>query len=277
VSDPFSSFGLTGDSKVSSFGSATLRGAAAMSLTMTQRLNGLKRSSPNDLPLVANQALQITYFKAYGGDRTIVVLFISNVSGQPLVNLAIQIDATAGLLVNFEGDPIPSVRNNVILLPHLAPNGTTTQLACVSCRDATVTAKPVSLTGSVSYAGAPALLRWTVALEVLELLRPLTIDTDRFGSYWKAFNQEKKVTVTSSCTTPADFMNRMKEQLGIHPVRTIGAENIVAGKLVSNIVQENLICLVHGKIQGNTLNVIVRSQSGDFSNVVATYVQRILQ
>lgn len=70
-------------------------------------------------------------------------------------------------------------------------------------------------------------------------------------------------------------MARMKNDVCIYPVQTIGQENIVAGKLVT-APTVTLFAFVHGKIAlpsptspTANLEVTVRSQSVDFSRALA--------
>jgi len=189
--DPFHTLNpvsSSSDSKIS-------RGGSAMSFPMSQKLNPLKKAFISvDQALISNSNLQITYNKYYGGDRTIIALFLSNLTPSPLASVAIQFEPSAGLALNFEGDPFPQAKGNLVIVGQIAAGATVTQLVMIQCRDVSC-AKTASssLTGQASYHGISSLLRFNVSIDLFELLRPYPINTDKFGSMWKSFNQEKKI------------------------------------------------------------------------------------
>jgi len=161
---------------------------------MSQKLNPLKKCHFTDQNLISNSHLQITYNKYYGSDRTIIALFLSNLTTTTLTSVAIQFEPSSGLALNFEGDPFPQAKGNTIIVAQIAPNATITQLVMIQCRDVTCAKSSVSsVTGQASYQGIPSLLRFTVSVDLTELLRPYPINTDKFGQMWKVFNQEKKI------------------------------------------------------------------------------------
>jgi len=73
-------------------------------------------------------------------------------------------------------------------------------------------------------------------------------------------------------------MAKMK-LLHLHPVQTIGTENIVAGTLVTSTPTATTnvcLCLVHGKVVGSEVSVMVRTKASDFSLLLSQALTTIL-
>jgi len=287
--DPFGSLiGSSGGTASSSVGAA--RGAAAISAKMNARLQGLRRSHMTDQPIANNSALSITHFKAYAPDRTIVALFISNLSSQTIANITVTVDLPPGMMLVFEGDPVPTVRHNSLLLNSLSAGVTTTQLVYTWCRDASVSTRLLaaqnapaacSLSVQCTYGDAhdsSNVLRGAVQLDFADLIRPSTMDTPRFGALWKVMTHERKFALSrSKSSAPVEFMGLLRDNLSFWPVQTIRDENIMAARLISPATLDSTIVLVHGKQKaGSALDVMVRSTVPDLTAVTQTHVQRLL-
>ena len=109
--------------------------------------------------------------------------------------------------------------------------------------------------------------------------RPAVIKTEQYGAAWKSLGQEVKSSVrSSSCTSSADFMACMQSQMGLHPVQTIGVENICAGlppNAASN-APANYV-LVHGKVLPTHIDLIVKAAARDVAQNVAKQLAVVLK
>ena len=104
-----------------------------------------------------------------------------------------------------------------------------------------------------------------------DFLRAMAIDTPTFGANWQQLDQfkaEKSGNLPNSkWSSVTGFMAGLVEAIGLHPVQIINQEAILAGTVLGN---PNTICLVHGKLTGNVVDLLVRTTSAIFSQAVAT-------
>jgi len=228
-------------------------GSDGMSASMRTKLSALPKSREGEQTLGSDDRLHVSAFKVLPSDRTIAVLMVTNKASAP-VSVTLNVTAHAGFVATFDGEPGPQTRAGsssnatVVGLSNLAGGTTATLLIGLQCRDfsAAFASAPQLTFSATTGSGAP--LAFSLAVTVPELLRPAAMTTPQYGAYWKQYTAEAKFPIPDSgCRTSADFMGRVKNDLSIYPVQTIGVENIVAGKLVSAATVQ-LLCFVHGKV-----------------------------
>jgi len=256
-----------------------------MSETIKSRIISLPRSSVQDVVILNHSALQISYYNVYTPESTIVVLFISNKTPSALSNLSIQLalapSPLSSLTLNFDGDPKPSIKPGVIGFA-LQPYATSTQLILTSVRDISAV-RVTGILGRVTLPSTPSpvLLNFNAPFLLSDLLRPAVLTTQGFGAQWGIFPAELKFSLRSSrIASGVDFMNLIKTSLHLHPVQTIGLENIAAGALAVTGQTQAWLCLVHVKVTpvagGSEINGIVRTKSGDFTAALTSLLQQSL-
>lgn len=89
-------------------------------------------------------------------------------------------------------------------------------------------------TATYLHQGATRTLRFRVALEPADFLRPYILSTEEFGSTWQTKVTSEKSCIIPSASQVADVNNlakRCDENLHIHVVSTIGDEVIMASKV----------------------------------------------
>jgi hypothetical protein len=80
-------------------------GADAMSAQIRSRLDPLTKTPSIDAVLVSDERVQVSSYKAFAPDRTLLCFFISNKSSSPLSNVTVQVTGLAASFVTaFEGD-----------------------------------------------------------------------------------------------------------------------------------------------------------------------------
>jgi AP-4 complex subunit epsilon-1 len=261
-------------------------GAAAMSPAMHQQLDSLTKSPANDVVLASDEKLQISAFRALGAESTTIALFLSNKSAANIGGLTLTVQLPAGLSISTSSDIQSQSRNGnipnqqVITLAAIQAKTTATQLITFQCRDASFLASPLSAAGQLNYQGGAAALNFNLTLELPDFIRPAVMSTQQYGAYWKQYNEESKVSIRPSTVSSCeDFKQRISGILHIHPVQTIGQENITAGKLVGPPVSGGvgLFVFIHGKVAaaGGQVDCIVRSKLPALSQATAKYLQTL--
>jgi len=185
------------------------------------------------------------------------------------------------MTLNFDGDPKPATKPGIIGFS-LQPYATSTQLIQTAIRDVSAV-RVTGLLGRVTLPATPSpvLLSFNASLNVTDLLRPAVLTTQAFGAQWGTFPAEQKFSLRSSrITSGVEFMNLIKTSIHLHPVQTIGLENIASGTLAITGQTQAWLCLVHAKVTpvggGSEINGIVRTKSGDFTAALTQLLQQKL-
>jgi hypothetical protein len=250
-------------------------GSAGMSAAMKQRLSSFKKTK--EQVLVTDRDLHISHYKVYCEDRTLLVLFVSNQRQQPIQNLSLQLAYPPGLNFSFDGEPAPQVNSqtNTVTIQSVPALGTTTQIISMQCADFRWLQAP-AVQAQVSFSGRQDKLNLSAPLIVRDFLRPAPMSTQQFGTFWKQYASEVKFQIPqSSVGSSNEFMSRVLNDMGIHPVQTIGFENICAGKLANSSQDLSQLCFLHGKVKAaGSLEILVRSKAPIYSQSVANYAQQ---
>lgn len=266
---------------------ATKYGAAGSHLTA--QLASLKKSPMGEVTLINDARLQLTTYRGFTDQATIVVLFLSNKSPAPITNVNLAFNLPNGMAASITGDGGASVATNgnqqVISFGQVPARSTVTQLVSLGVRELSAfapTSGPFQLSaGSVSFAGAPAPFSFAVDLAISDFLRPASMKTDAYGQSWKSLSEEvKTVARPTTCNTPAEFMSRMEKSMNAFPVQTIGQENICAARIVAAsgiaLPPNQLLVLVHGKVHSH-IDLIVRSKAKELSTAVGKQLAIVLK
>jgi len=264
-------FGGGGSAPAASYGSA------AMTPGIAQKIQQFPKSSSTDIKLVDTPQLQLATYNVIAPSSTFVMLFVSNKSQGALNKVEIKLQSPQCFRVQLQGDNAQRRTANKltnIIIPSLAAQATSTQMVMLQCQHmSAVTIK--SLRGQVSWQGVGP-QPFAVTINTPDILRPLPIQTQQFGAFWKKCgkNSEVKFGMKSPINSSADVIHRIKNVVHIHHVQTIKTENICAGTLVSNKREASMACLVHAKLQQGGIIVLVRSASQQYSRLVAGTVKQ---
>ena len=209
----------------------------------------------NDTSVCSNPSVEITYAKVKKPNALAVVLFVRNCSGGALSGLTIQLEAAAELTGSASSIIVSSAAGEMTV--HVVEYTCTAPAAGMALKGQFNTA---TLAGGCSIPFSPS-----------DFLRAMAIDTPTFGANWQQLDQfkaEKSGNLPNSkWSSVTGFMAGLVEAIGLHPVQIINQEAILAGTVLGN---PNTICLVHGKLTGNVVDLLVRTTSAIFSQAVAT-------
>lgn len=104
------------------------------------------------------------------------------------------------------------------------------------------------------------------------VFEPQVMTTPQYGKLWKQYKGDVKLSVSpSSVTTPEEYMSRLSSN-GVHPVQTIKIETICAAKHIAT----GTVVLLHGKILGGKVDVIVKSPSEVANQDAAAMLKSVL-
>eukprot|EP00729_Bicosta_minor_P007265 gene7265-33171_t len=209
----------------------------------------------NDTNVCTNPSVEVTYAKVKKPNALAVVLFVRNSSGGALAGLAIQLDVGAELAGSANSVVVSCAPGEVSV--HVVDYTCTTPVAAMSIKGQFNTA---------TLAGA-----FSISLSPSDFLRALALDTPTFGANWQQLDQFKAEktgnALNSKFKSVSEFMSGLVDAIGLHPVQIINQEAILAGTVLGNPAT---ICLVHGKLTGNAVDLLVRTTSALFSQAVAT-------
>lgn len=101
--------------------------------------------------------------------------------------------------------------------------------------------------------------------------------TTSFGERWKALTayQEQSATVGPTRFASAGELNgQLAQQLNLHAVQVIGPQAISSGRLVFK--GKTSVVLVHCKLEGMNVGVLVRSEDSMLTQLLVRNLQRWL-
>lgn len=126
-------------------------GLAGMSAGMKGRLASFRQSA--EQALGSNQSLHVASIKVFLPDRTLVVLCITNKTSQSFPSMSVQFSSPPGLVLAYDGEPVPRVEGNTVVLSPAPALSTCTLIVSVQCRDPSYTGAP--LNGQVGAGSQP--------------------------------------------------------------------------------------------------------------------------
>lgn len=83
----------------------------------------------------------------------------------------------------------------------------------------------MTLSGKVSYKDITSTAKHlfiSLTLPIRDLVRPLTIDTESFGTYWSETPFERRKTIGSKVVNAEKFVEIVEDGLGVKKVDIIG-------------------------------------------------------
>ena len=101
--------------------------------------------------------------------------------------------------------------------------------------------------------------------------------TTTFGERWKSLTpyQEQSITVgPTRFTTAGELNGQLAQQLNLHAVQVIGPQAISAAKL--EFKGKTSVVLVHCKLEGMNVAVLVRSEDSMLTQLLVRNLQRWL-
>jgi hypothetical protein len=215
----------------------------------------------------------------YSDNLTILALFVGNLYSSPFQKILLEVVPPVSINVGYDGEPNLTLDGNAVCVPFLSPGGSAVLLVSLAAGTPASfidSGLVVKLTYANPVNGQSTVLNVTVPLSYSDLLRPMTITTPDFGNKWKMFTAEARHSMRSSCTSSAEVMSRL-QTLRVHPVQTIGLENIAACHLIHGPGGTMSPILIHVKVGSGTLEILVRTANKQLSanmlKVLAFFLQ----
>eukprot|EP01102_Stenamoeba_stenopodia_P016901 TRINITY_DN5972_c0_g1_i1.p1 TRINITY_DN5972_c0_g1~~TRINITY_DN5972_c0_g1_i1.p1 ORF type:complete len:1192 (-),score=301.43 TRINITY_DN5972_c0_g1_i1:58-3633(-) len=250
--------------------------SAEDSAFLALQTSGFPRShDTKQLLTKSDSQLSISYFKCWKPDETLVVLFFGNSGAGELLKCTASLETPANLKSELVGDKGVTIRHNQVLIQSLAPKETTVALVKLRFRQHSFSA---NIEGKVQYVNDQKEnkhVSFSVAVDLIDLLRPNPINTPKFGELWPSHTHESKAVFTSTnFKSPKEYLTFLQSKLNVHPIEIIGIEAIASAKLINS---ESLV-MVHSKINNaGIVEVTVRTKDKLFTDVVIRYLQRIIK
>ena len=235
--------------------------------------------------LSSDATVRASYVKAFKKEDTIVVFFLSNANAATITDVCFEVTVPDHFAAEASVDNIVrvAVNNNVqtFTVPSIGTHITVVIAIKLRHRKHGFN---LALLGNLKYRTPAAntatkgkdisLPAWQIPIEISDMLRPLTLNTDAFGKQWAAHAQEKKArfTPTTPFASSAALMDVLCNGLYIKLVQLIGNEGIAAGALVNGDV-----CLVHASVVGLAVDVTVRTKDKSFTEVVVRQLHKIIR
>ena len=225
-------------------------------------------SSGNEL-IGNDSSLYVSGFRVKMPQQVIVVIFLSNASGSPLSNVQVSFNLPANTVkAAFAGDPMPRVAGGVATFGSIGAGDSVTLVAKLSLASPNGAIMP-GIQGAAKYGSGT--LQFTVPTSVTDWIRPSQITTAQFGPAWTKKLPAQKGTGGSGISSPDQFMNRIAEATGLHPVQAIARtkEAILAGVVAGT--GGRMTAMAHGKVAPNgSVNLTVKSQVKAFADALCS-------
>eukprot|EP01083_Nonionella_stella_P234978 826736_1 len=158
-------------------------GFSAMEQQLGTKITSLPRSHETDQILLNNGILQISYFKIYESQQSILCVFISNISNKNMSNIEISVKKDClSCDLQFEFDtlnsiPLPYVKNtNTARISDIPIGKTVCQMIRFGLANPSQIAMPCNIILSIdNHILSP------INLQISDLIRPYVIPTKTFG------------------------------------------------------------------------------------------------
>jgi len=270
-------------------------GQAGASSEVSQQISALKSPSAEEI-VVADSRVQVSLVKGSSASAAVVAFFVSNKTGAPLENVQVNFNLPLGMAVAWSGDAgvqTPggsSPAQHVLLVPSLPPHRTAAKVASLVVRDlaafnsATHGALAVA-SGSVLFSGLASPLAFTSELAPSLFLRPAAIDPKVLGAAWAGLPAEVKGRAQpTTCSSSAQFMQRMSAALNVAAVQVIGAENMCAARLALAPPAPGVAAaaphadvVVYGKVLPTHVEITVKAKARELAGAIAKQVAAALR
>ena len=214
-----------------------------------------------------NSSLYASGFRVKLPQQVVLVIFLSNASGSALSNVQVSFNLPANTVkAAFAGEPMPSVAGGVATFASIGAGDSVTLVAKLSLASPNGTMMS-GIQAMAKYGGES--LQFTVPTSVTDWIRPSKITTAQFGPAWTKKLPARKGAGGTGISAPQDFMSRIAQATGLHPVQAIARtkEGILAGVVAGT--GGRMTAMAHGKVTGTGgVNLTVKSQVKPFADAI---------
>ncbi|XP_048471692.1 AP-4 complex subunit epsilon-1 [Rhincodon typus] len=223
--------------------------------------------SHSKLELVcANENIALFSCKIWKKDCLLIVLFITNLSSVEVRNATVNFALTDELQTSESMDfPFPVVQSQ-------------TTVKCQLCLQMVKPCTQVLLTGHLTYhleSSQRTQEEFTLALFLIDFIRPLKLTTEEFGHLWLSLSNDVKQNLSFTSDSPEALpsaLGTLQKELKLHIVDIIGTEGIIACQLLPSTS-----CLLHCRFHGGILSVWLRSPCSVLPDCMLYECQKVMQ
>ncbi|XP_029909653.1 AP-4 complex subunit epsilon-1 [Myripristis murdjan] len=236
---------------------------SCLSSHLPAELAGLSHSEI--IPLCSSQNLDLSACHVQKEDALLLVIFIENSSDSDIEQMLLQTESDELEVSCVTDSPVEAVRSLSVSVY---------QYSLMVKRPAA----HVALAGTASYqlpSGESQVMQFSYRLPLTSFIRPLCVSTEEYGTLWLAFSQDTKqnLALLNDGQDPLTAtLDVLKNKLQLHVVDIIGAEGIVACRLL-----QGQPCLMHCRVHAGSLAVWLRSPVPDLPDCLLYHCQRALQ
>nr|XP_021153561.1 AP-4 complex subunit epsilon-1 isoform X2 [Columba livia]XP_021153562.1 AP-4 complex subunit epsilon-1 isoform X2 [Columba livia] len=236
-------------------------GQTRLGPSLPAELEALARSAV--LALAQSDALALYSCKLWTDDSLLLAVFLSNKTTSALraVNLVFE-EAE-----HFQIVESPSCQFHVI-----EAQGVERCQRCV--RMGRICTQGV-LSGFVNYqTEVEARLEFSIALSLVDFIRPMEMTTEDFGKLWLSLSNDVKqnVKMPSSQGSLSAALNTLQQKLKLHIVDVIGNEGVLACRLLPSVP-----CLLHCRTHAGMLALWFRSPCAALLDGLLYHCQKVME
>ncbi|KAK2522093.1 Ap4e1 [Columba guinea] len=236
-------------------------GQTQLGPSLPAELEALARSAV--LALGQSDALALHSCKLCTDDSLLLAVFLSNKTTSALhaVNLVFE-----------EAEHFQIVESPSCQFPVIEAQGVERCQRCV--RMGRICTQGV-LSGFVNYQSEmEARLEFSIALSLVDFIRPMEMTTEDFGKLWLSLSNDVKqnVKMPSSQGSLSAALNTLQQKLKLHIVDVIGNEGVLACQLLPSVP-----CLLHCRTQAGMLALWFRSPCAALPDGLLYHCQKVME
>ncbi|XP_063169951.1 AP-4 complex subunit epsilon-1 [Candoia aspera] len=213
--------------------------------------------------LCGNESLLLYFSKVWKDDRLLLFLFLANRSPSILKDVRLEfqhsehfkmVESLGCQLAVIESKNIESFQIYVEM-----------EEPCSSGK----------IFGCISYLlELDVHLRFSISLELLDFIRPMTMTTDEYGKLWLSLSNEvrQNLKVAPSQGALSVILDIFQHKLKLHSVDIIGNEGIAACQLLPSIP-----CLLHCRLHAGMLALWFRSPCSALPDSLLYQCQKVME
>ncbi|XP_006831714.1 PREDICTED: AP-4 complex subunit epsilon-1 [Chrysochloris asiatica] len=211
-----------------------------------------------------NETISVSSYKIWKNDCLLMVWSVANKSGSELKNAMLEITSEENLKVTEQVE---------CCLPIIEAESTKNFQCSVQME------QPFTegiLSGIINYQmmdSHSVQLEFSVALSLLDFIRPLKISTEDFGKLWLSFANDVKQNIKMSESQAAlpSALKTLQQKLRLHIVDIIGNEGLLACQLLPSIP-----CLLHFRVHADGLALWFRSSCSTLPDYLLYQCQKVM-
>ncbi|XP_021153561.2 AP-4 complex subunit epsilon-1 isoform X2 [Columba livia] len=236
-------------------------GQARLGPSLPAELEALARSAV--LALAQSDALALYSCKLWTDDSLLLAVFLSNKTTSALraVNLVFE-----------EAEHFQIVESPSCQFPVIEAQGVERCQRCV--RMGRICTQGV-LSGFVNYqTEVEARLEFSIALSLVDFIRPMEMTTEDFGKLWLSLSNDVKqnVKMPSSQGSLSAALNTLQQKLKLYIVDVIGNEGVLACRLLPSVP-----CLLHCRTHAGMLALWFRSPCAALPDGLLYHCQKVME